>query len=263
MKPLLPLSRAIADYRGRAFGNIAASAKLKRVKAANPKLGSFVDARRTKVAAKRILTAIRAGHLQVYLALSAHERDKPAAADAHFATITEILAHPLPLAIFELLPCHRGVPMDRPGDLVWRSKPLLEAATNVDRHLPARLSAGTLVLSASEYSRWVKEDKKRRPMPSQKRLRGRPEPRRGRPRLHLDDFILGTVRSGAWSRDKAVACLRGLYAEANPTVSPPSENTLRTRIRELAIEHDDEGLQPRKRAQFSKIRKRDVIVKLR
>jgi hypothetical protein len=153
--------------------------------------------------------------------------------------------------------------MDRPGDLVWRSKPLLEAATNADRHIPSRLSAGTLALSASDYAGWVKEDKKRRPMPSQKRSRAPARARRGRPRLPLDGFILDAVRSGAWSQTQSVARLRALYAEANPSLPPPSENTLRTRIRELAIEHDDEGLQPRNRAPFSRIRKRDVIVKLR
>jgi hypothetical protein len=79
----------------------------------------------------------------------------------------------------------------------------------------------------------------------------------------LDDFILEAVRSGAWSRGQSVASLRALYAEANPNLRPPSENTLRARIGELAIEHDDEGLQPPNRARFTKTRKRDVIVKLR
>ncbi len=263
MKPLLPLSEAIAEFRGRAFGNIPASAKLKSMKADYPKWGSFIDARRTAFAAKRILSAIRAGHLKVHLLSWAPDGDNPEAADAPSAGTAEILADPLPLSVFDLLPCSHGIPLDRPGDVAWRSKPLFAAATKVDRRLPARLAAGTLVLSSPEYSLWVARWKRRRPIPSQKRSRAPARARRGRPRLPLDGFILDAVRSGAWSRDQSAASLRALYAEANPSLRPPSENTLRTRIGELAIEHDDEGLQPPKRAGFSKIRKRDVIVKLR
>jgi hypothetical protein len=258
----MPLSEAIADFRGRAFGNIAASAKLKKVKADNPKLGSFIDARRTAFAAKRLLNAIRAGHLRVHLSPSADDGDNSAAVDAASAGTAEILAHPLPLYVFDLLPCSHGIPLDRPGDIAWRSKPLLMAATNVDARLPARLAASTLVLSSSEYSLWVARWKRQRPIPSQKRSRAPARPRRGRPRLPLDGFILDAVRSGKWSRKQSAACLRALYVEANPALRPPSENTLRTRVGELAIEHDDEGLQPPKRAGFSNIRKRDASGKL-
>jgi hypothetical protein len=135
----------------------------------------------------------------------------------------------------------------RRGSLPDRAiHPTLKACDH-DHGLFRSLQRSFLVVKESEFSRWLKEERRKGKWPSQE---SRQEPRIGRPtkqRQGLEEIIIAIVRNKVWSGKLPVTQLRRLLIEAGRK-NVPSADTLARRIDKLHDATGDPKLRRRMRA---------------
>jgi hypothetical protein len=134
----------------------------------------------------------------------------------------------------------------RRGSLPDRAiHPTLKACDH-DHALFQSLQRSLLVVKESEFSRWLKEERRKGKWSSQE---SRQKPRIGRPtkqRQELEEIIIAIVRNEIWSGKLPVTQLRRLLIEAGRNV--PSADTLARRVDKLHDATGDPRLRRRMRA---------------